>query len=319
MPAPQALDTLESMDALRAALQQRGMVPGWEKLPKPIFTKEMRSEFDPGHWRYREVRAAMESAGRLVSTELAERRNTIMVNPRPGHDIETLDTLICAYQSILPGETARSHRHTSHAMRVILESRGSYSIVNGHRHPMETGDIILTPGGCWHGHGHDGDAQAFWFDCLDIPLTRRLETVFFEDHPDHFETVTNNTSESPFRYAWASTQVKLQAAPADPHWGHVIELEAVDMPTITIKVCRMDQNWAGRPYRHTANMIHVVLQGHGTTLVDDREVEWEFGDTVALPAWRRLEHRASSDAVVVSVSDENLQRWARFYRLQNLA
>ena len=23
---------------------------------------------------------------------------------------------------------------------------------------METGDVVLTPGWCWHGHGHDGDA-----------------------------------------------------------------------------------------------------------------------------------------------------------------
>ena len=150
-------------------------------------------------------------------------------------------------------------------------------------------------------------------------MTRRLETVFFEDHPAHFESVADNSHDSPFRYTWASTQAKLQEAAAGPHWGHSIELEAINMPTITIKVHRMDRHWVGQPYRHTANMIHVVLQGHGQTLVDDRVLDWEFGDTVALPAWRRLKHRASSDAVVVSLSDENLQRWARYYRLQDLS
>jgi gentisate 1,2-dioxygenase len=315
----QELSRIESMDGLREALRQRHMVPGWEKLPRPIFTHEMRSEFDPGHWRYAEVRAAMQSAGRLIGTDLAERRNTIMVNPRPGHDIETLDTLICAYQSILPGEKARSHRHASHAMRVIIESKGSYSVVNGHKHPMETGDIVLTPGGSWHGHGHEGSEQAYWFDCLDIPLTRRLETVFFEEHPDEFEKITNNSPESRYRYPWASTLEKLRRATKDEHVGETIELEAVDMPTITIKVHRWPKGWSNRPFRHTANALHVVLQGHGQTTVGERSIAWEHGDTVALPAWQRLEHHASADSVVVALTDENLQRWTRFYRREALS
>ena len=313
------LSRLESTEALRGALEQRGMVPGWEKLPRPIFIKSMVSEFDPGHWRYGEVRAAMQSAGRLVSTELAERRNAIMVNPRPGHDIETLNTLVCAYQSILPGEKARSHRHAAHAMRVILESKGSYSVVNGHKHPMETGDIVLTPGGSWHGHGHESSEQAYWFDCLDIPLTRRLETVFFEDHPEHYEKIANESLESRYRYPWASTQEKLKRASLDAYFGHTVELEAVDMPSITIKAHRWPKGWTSRPYRHTANTLQVVLQGHGTTSIGEKKIDWEFGDTLALPAWNRIEHHASADSVVVTLTDENLQRWGRYYRHEKLS
>ena len=39
---------------------------------------------------------------------------------------------------------------------------------------------------------------------------------------------------------------------------------------------------------------------------------------IALPAWQRVQHRASANAVVVSLSDENLQRWTQLYRLQAL-
>ena len=314
----QALDQLQSLDDLRSELKARHLVPGWEKQSRPLFTPEMRSEYDPGHWRYAQVHAAMLSAGRLIDTELAERRNTIMVNPRAGHDVETLNTLICAYQSILPGEKARSHRHATHAMRVILDARGAYSVVNGHKHPMETGDIVLTPGGSWHGHGHEGDAQAHWFDCLDLPLTRRLEIVFFEEHPLGFEPITQTTPESPYRYSWASTQSKLRDATDHPHWGPHIALEAVGMPTITIQVHRWARGWAGRPYRHTANTLHVVLQGHGKTQVGEHSFDWEFGDTIAMPAWQRIAHQASADAVVVSLSDANLQRWTHLYRHQAL-
>jgi gentisate 1,2-dioxygenase len=95
-------------------------------------------------------------------------------------------------------------------------------------------------------------------------------------------------------------------------------LEAVGMPTITIQVHRWAQGWTGRPYRHTANALHVVLQGHGQTQVGEHSFDWEFGDTIALPAWQRVQHRASANAVVVSLSDENLQRWTQLYRLQAL-
>jgi gentisate 1,2-dioxygenase len=153
---------------------------------------------------------------------------------------------------------------------------------------------------------------------LDLPLTRRLETVFFEEHPLGFEPITQATPESPYRYPWASTQSKLRDATDHPHWGPHIALEAVGMPPITIQVHRWAKGWAGRPYRHTANTLHVVLQGHGQTQVGEHSFAWEFGDTIAMPAWQRIAHQASADAVVVSLSDANLQRWTHLYRHQAL-
>jgi predicted ATPase len=44
---------------------------------------------------------------------------------------------------------------------------------------METGDIVLTPGWCWHAHRHDGDKPAYWFDGLDVPLTQLLGPMRF--------------------------------------------------------------------------------------------------------------------------------------------
>jgi gentisate 1,2-dioxygenase len=72
-------------------------------------------------------------------------------NPAPGTNFETARTLVGAYQMILPGETAPSHRHSSHALRVVIDGKGSYSIVEGQRIPMETGDVVLTPDGAGTG------------------------------------------------------------------------------------------------------------------------------------------------------------------------
>jgi gentisate 1,2-dioxygenase len=307
---------IPDLDALQRVLTERNMTPGWIKREKPILWHEMRSEFVPAHWRFAEAKWAMQAAGRLIGTDLAERRNFVMRNPIPGNDISTLRTLVCAYQSILPGETARSHRHAPHALRVILDAKGAYSIVDGDKHPMETGDVVLTPGWSWHGHGHEGAGQAYWFDGLDVPLTQLLEPMFFEEHPAGFEPVKRVTAESPMRFAFADTLRRLADAAADNHFGRTIDLAAPTMPTITLKVHSWEAGWRNEPYRRAANTVYVVMRGQGTSVVGGNAFHWEFGDTLAAPAWSRIEHHVLEDSVVFSMSDEMLMRWARYYRLE---
>jgi gentisate 1,2-dioxygenase len=319
--SPRILDELRSLpdlDALVGAIGARNMTPGWIRRPKPILWPEMKSEFVPAQWRYAEAKAAMQAAGRLIGTDLAERRNFVMRNPIAGNEIATLRTLVCAYQSILPGEKARSHRHAPHALRVILESRGSYSTVQGEKTPMETGDIVLTPGWHWHGHGHDGSEQAFWFDGLDVPLTHLLEPMFFEEHPEGWEKVETVTETSPMRFAWADTLAALDKAPADTtgHFGTTITLPAPTMPTITIKVHKWPAGVLMKPYRHAANTVYVVMQGGGTSTIDTSRFDWSFGDTIAAPAWNRIEHHAAADTIMFSMSDENLMKWSHYYRIE---
>ena len=312
------LSNLPSLDSLVHAIGERNMTPGWIRRATPILFPEMRSHFVPAHWSYQEAKAAMRSAGRLIGTDLAERRNFVLRNPVPENDYATLRTLVCAYQSILPGEKARSHRHAPHALRVILESRGSYSVVNGHKHPMESGDIVLTPGWSWHGHGHDGAEQAYWFDGLDVPLTHLLEPMFFEEHPQGFETITETSPESPMRFTWASTQEKLRGAEDDAFFGRTIALPAATMPTILLKVHGWSAGWRNRAYRHSANVVHVVMKGEGSSIINGQRFDWRFGDTLAIPAWSRIEHHAAADTVMFNMSDEALMRWTRYYRFEAL-
>lgn len=309
------LARIDSLEELISEINARDMIPGWEEHDRSLFWPEPKSIFVPAHWQYAEAKAGMRAAGRLIDTRLAERRNFIMRNPIPGNAFATLRTLVCAYQSILPGEKARSHRHASHALRVILEAHGSYSIVNGEKHPMESGDIVLTPGGCWHGHGHDGTEQGFWFDGLDIPLTHLLEPMFVEQHPDGYEKPTATHERSSMRFAWKDTLAALDQAPADEegYFGTTIDLDAPAMPTITLRVHRWNRGWRSRPYRHTANTIYLIIKGRGRSSIGDKTFDWEFGDTIAAPMWRRIEHQAFDDAVIFSMSDERLMRWAKYY------
>ena len=316
-----ALRNAGNLEALYAALDPLDMTPGWVDREKPILSVEPDTEFKPMHWKYGECRAALDAAGRLINTELAERRNLILRNPVKGNDIATTRTLVNAYQMILPGEEARTHRHAPHALRVIIDSEGSYSVVNGEKHPMETGDIVLTPGWCWHGHGHDGDRPAYWLDGLDVPLTHLLEPMFFEEHPDGFAPVERVTPDSPYRFTWEMIQERLDAAKPDPEgfFGRRIRLEADEMPTIGIHVERLEAGQNTRRFRHAANCVYSPMMGSGVSEVGGEMIRWSRGDVFAAPVWNWIEHRAEEDTVMFVMTDEFLMRFGKYYRFEGHA
>ncbi|MGI4812780.1 MAG: cupin domain-containing protein [Janthinobacterium lividum] len=308
---------VRDVDELVRLIGAQNCTPGWIPRKSPLFWPRPKSAFVPAHWKYAEIRPGLLAAGRVIDTELAERRNFVLRNPIPDNDFATTRTLVGAYQSILPGEKARSHRHSAHALRVIIESRGSYSVVNGKRHPMETGDIVLTPGGHWHGHGHDGSEQAFWFDCLDLPLVHLLEPMWIEEHPAHWEAPTSIENESPMRLTWADTCQRLEkAGDGDVHFGKTIDLSSPAMPTITIKVHRWQAGWRNQPFIHNANTIYVVLQGRGTSSIGDQQFAWALGDVIAAPIGVRVAHTVDESAVLVALTDEGLMRHCGYYGLQ---
>ena len=127
-----------TLPALEAKIASLNMSPGWLKRETPLLYAEMKSQFLPAQWKYAEARKLMVQAGKELGTDLAERRNFLMRNPVAGNDFATLRTIVCAYQTVLSGETAMSHKHAPHALRILLESNGAYSIVNGHKHPMNS-------------------------------------------------------------------------------------------------------------------------------------------------------------------------------------
>lgn len=316
--AAQDIADVGTLEDLYDHLGTMDMTAGWTERKDPILYPEPTTPFSPMHWRYAECEKALDAAGRLINTELAERRNLVMRNPVDGNDIATTRTLVSAYQMILPGEKARSHRHAPHALRVIISGKGSYSTVDGEKTPMETGDIVLTPGWSWHGHGHDGDQPAYWFDGLDVPLNHLLEPMFFEEHPDGFVEVETVTAESPYRFTWDGTLKALETAKPDAegYFGPRIQLDAPSMPTIALYVHRWEGGFTSRKQRSATNNVFVVMQGNGTSTIGDRTFHWERGDTIAAPCWSWIEHRASEDAVMFCMSDEPLMRFARYYRFE---
>lgn len=302
------------LDTLHALLDRVGMKNGWAK-PAPSLYPQPKQNFVPAHWRYADARAALHAAGRLVDTEWAERRNLIMANPIAGNDYPTVPTLVGAYQMVKPGETARSHRHTPNAMRIVLEAAPrTYTIVEGKKVPMQPGDVLLTPNWSYHGHSNESGEEAYWVDFLDAPLVQLLGPMFFEHHPDTFERTGEIDARSPMRFAYADFKPRLLASSECAPGVRSLELGPPRLVTFDRVAVRLAAGAEWRCPRSTVNHIFTVIEGNGTSRIAEREFRWAPGDMFAVPSWYEHAHAAGRDAVLLRVSDEPLMRMLSWVR-----
>lgn len=313
----EALDA-PTLESLFAEAELLNLTPAFAPNKKPVIINQAKSAFMPAHWSFKAAKASLDVAGELLPPELAERRALIMRNPMPGNAFATSRTLICAYQMIRPGEVARTHRHTSHAVRVLIDCEDGYSVLNGERTPMRTGDVLLTPNGEWHAHGHEGDGPAYWLDVLDLPLSYLLEPMYTEGHPQVHQPITSSVELSPHRFSREAIWAGLDAQQPDPQGFHGarITLPAPELPPIGLAVERLAAGRRTRPYRSNANRLFFVMEGHGRSMVDDHSFHWERGDLVVAPTGNRIEHQADEESVLLEISDEPLMRFVRYYAFE---
>lgn len=325
IPSREELAQSGSLEELYGKLDLIGIAPGWAKKTPSLYPTPKKN-FQPAHWKYEQARGALDAAGRLINTELAERRNLILFNPASGESYGTVRTMVTAYQMILPGEWARSHRHTPNALRLILDSEpGTYTEVDGVKIAMEPGDVLLTPNWSSHGHGNLSRASAYWLDFLDVPLVQLLEPMFFEPAEEEEEGEehdgTNNsppTKDSPFVFPVNETEKRLDAARPDPSgpFGTHVELGNPAMDTIGLHMMRLAPRVKTKSHRTTANNIYAIVKGTGASTVDGERFEWRRGDVIAAPAWRAHHHEASEDALILRVTDEPVMQRLGFHRVE---
>lgn len=305
-----------ALQALYESFADLSMEGGWHRR-EPALWPEPRPNFEPHVWHYRDVRPVLDRAGDLIDTKLAERRNLTMFNPVAGNVYPTVRTLVAAYQMVKPGEVARAHRHTPNALRLVLEGRGTFTVVNGKQVEMRPGDVLLTPSWAWHSHENLGDENCYWMDFLDVPLVHLLEPMFYEPHPDGIEPDPERIETAPIAFRSEDIDRQLADAGPDPRNGglNAITLGPAELASIALDVIALDPRQSGRPVRETAHAVYAVMAGRGTVEVEGRHFTWKFGDTIALPAWRRhVLHAGDQGARLLKVSDRPLMQKLGWYR-----
>jgi gentisate 1,2-dioxygenase len=162
-----------------AALKAQNLVPLWPSLRALLPPGKPQPNTRATHWPYEAIKPLLMRAGELTPIEKAERRVLVLANP--GHGLDKMQASAAIYlgmQLLLPGEWAPAHRHTPNAVRMVVQGEGAWTTVDGQKCSMQRGDLILTPTGLWHEHGHDGSEPVVWLDVLDLPLVHYLEASY---------------------------------------------------------------------------------------------------------------------------------------------
>jgi gentisate 1,2-dioxygenase len=188
-------------------LRAQNTLPLWPSLRVVLPYGRPSRSTQPVHWRYQDIRPQLLRAGELTPIEKAERRVLVLCNPGLGlESMRATATIYVGLQLILPGETAPNHRHAPSAVRFVVEGEGGFTVVDGEKLQMGRGDLILTPPGLWHEHGHEGRGPVIWLDALDLPLVYGIEASFgVEGPPSRSTSQSAGAARASATVAWCRT------------------------------------------------------------------------------------------------------------------
>ena len=318
---------------LISALSEVGSQPLWDRYHR-LTRREPSAADAPFHWAWSVMEPLIERAAREVSMEDAERRVLLLANPAFPESAASTTNLSSGLQTLLPGEVARAHRHTLQAIRFVMDGGGAVTSVNDQRCPMHEGDLVLTPAWTWHEHVHPGSGRVVWFDGLDLPLCRYLDTVFLEIagadkvavdplptrapmlrkgavmlSPDAFDLRCESSSK--FRYARERAWSALLDAAPEQDGSRLLryvngDSQGAVLPTLDCYLMACAANRPTRPYRSTSNAVCVVAQGNGSSQVGNKTIAWKQKDVFTAPHWNWISHTASEEAVIFMMTDREL-------------
>jgi gentisate 1,2-dioxygenase len=330
-------------------IDKKNLTAMWLSLAD-LVTPEPRSGCRPASWHFDDIRAYMLEAGKLITTQEAERRVLVLENPGLRGQSRITTDLYAGVQLVMPGEVAAAHRHTQSALRFVLEGQGAYTAVDGERTLMNEGDFIITPRWAWHDHGNPSTNPIFWLDGLDIPVLQTLDASFAEQLDVDEQPITRPVGASDaryghnllpidhkgssgfsplFNYPYARTREVLEQLRRAEAWDacHGLKMRYTNpitgshaMTTMAAFIQLLPKGFVTAAYRSTDATVFVPIEGKGRSVISSRfgediVIEWRKRDLFVVPSWHRVRHEAlDADAVIFSYSDRPIQEVLHLFR-----
>jgi len=340
-----SLGTMEELPLeYRQAVESAHTTPLWPLMRKALPHDAPAPVSKPCLWAFDTIRPLLLRAGELTPVEKAERRVLILSDPGRGPGaMQVTGSIFCGMQLLLPGEKAPAHKHTPSAARIIVEGEGAYTVVDAEKCVMERGDLILTPGGMWHDHGHDGKGPVIWLDALDLPIFINLEAAYAierelqtpQNRPDASEVEYASPGMVParrngaararypmLRYPWSRAEAGLRKLAEHTPRGEAVELEYVNpetgdacLPTMGFTAMMLRQGETVKPPLRSTSAVHHVVDGAGTSTINGETFSWKRGDTFSAPVFAMMQHASSGSgpAFLIRVHDTPLQQKLNYY------
>ncbi|TDF93227.1 cupin domain-containing protein [Paenibacillus piri] len=343
----------DKLEQFHERLASENLGPLWASIHS-LNTIEPKARPIPYLWKKEHIRRNLEEAEHLLEVgNGADRRAVFLINPgmkdlKPHGWGGATHTLYAAIQAVKPGEVAPAHRHTTTALRFIMQGEGGKGRVNGGEEEFEPGDYLITPTWTWHDHTNQGNETVLWMDCLDTPFTLYMNVCFTEFYPQKQQQLLvpnnygsrryqggmtrpisdRNPSLAPLtRYKWGLTKTGLDGLSEldpDPYDGHAIEYinpstgkDANDR--IGARMQLLPPNFQGKAHRHVHSNVYHVFKGSGYTVMNGVKFDWSEGDFFVVPPWTWHEHVNASDGeqcYLFSTNDLPLMEAFNFEKLE---
>ena len=328
-------------------LVAKNTLPLWPSLRAVLPYGKPARKTQPILWRYADVRPDLMRAGELTPIEKAERRVVVLCNPGLGLEaMQATPTIYIGLQLILPGETAPNHRHTPTAVRFVVEGNGGFTIVNGEKLPMEKGDLILTPPGLWHEHGHEGQGPVVWLDALDLPVIYGIEASYCIEGRSQavdkglgygnarfrqggvipYDTLGEQRTDYPLlRFPWKEVKQTLAALAGVTAKDELVHVAYVNpetgrecLRTLGFSAVMLRPGQEIRLKRRSASCVLHGVEGGGTASIDGATHAFGEADTMAVPTHAEVtlaNGSGTQPAFLFMVDDAPLQRKLGIYEV----
>ncbi|HKJ73855.1 MAG TPA: cupin domain-containing protein [Alphaproteobacteria bacterium] len=332
-------------DSFRTALSEQRTSPLWDFLHGLVPVGRPGAQTQATLWRYEAIRPLAMQAADLVPIELAERRVLVLSDPGRGKEaMQATGMIYAGIQVLLPGEIAPTHRHSPSAARIVIEGEGGYTVVNGEKCAMEKGDLILTPHGQWHDHGHEGQTPVLWLDLLDLPIFLAAEASYAEPgtsgcngedplvrlgadlRAKGLDLPARYVKPRPYpklRYPWTETRKGLDRLAGIAEDDGLLELRYVNpetgedcLPTLAFTAMMLKPGRRYAPTPRSVGAVYHVVEGEGRVTIDSAAFEWKTNDTFSASTFAEIEFDSSDSggpAYLIRIDDEPLQRKLAFY------
>lgn len=329
----------------RQDLTANNLVALWPNLRAALPYAIPSRKTKPTMWRYADVRPRLLRAGELTPIEKAERRVLVLANPGLGLDnMQATPSIYLGLQLILPQETAPNHRHSPSAVRFVVEGEGGFTMVEGERLPMEVGDLILTPSGLWHEHGHHGKGPVVWLDALDLPMVYGLEASYCTEGPPQVQRNEADSSQTRYRrsglipykslssprgdypllrFPWKEVRAALADLAQVTDKGQPVQLAYVNpetgrecMPILGFSAIMLRAGETIAPGKRSASCVYHVIEGEGEAEIDGVTLKFTKNDTIAAPTHAKIRIANASSkapAYLFQIDDAPMQRKLGFY------
>jgi 1-hydroxy-2-naphthoate dioxygenase len=288
----------------------------------------------PYLWKWNEIYPKLLEACEVMPESLTARRNFSFINPASKMS-GTTHSLLMGVQITKPGEVAWAHRHSMGAIRFVIDGDPLlYTAVDGEKLPMESRDLVLTPANTWHDHHNESLKNGIWLDILDAPLVFGLHQASHEPFGESTQPLRERQSDyvserggsvrpawetapkadMPFRYSWRNvneTLRKLSDAEGSPYDGVILQYanpihDGATLPTIGCFIQMLRPRLETKKHRQTSSAVYFVVEGEGTTIVGDTELNWATNDAFVVPNWmwhRHINNSKTDDAILFSATD----------------